>query len=411
MRKRIVIVGAGFGGVAVALQLGRRLKPDEAEIVLVDRFGYHTLRPKLPQALGGRIACAVRVPVAPLLAGLPVRVTTHEVTAIDPAARRVEWEGGGLDADVLVLAMGAEIRPPQRLLAPGQEALSVWSFDQACGIRRRLQFLLAARGRGRPVDLSVAVVGGGFVGVEVAAEIQSRLRRALGPEADGLVRLVEAQPRLLPRLSPWAARAAARHLQRLGVEVTTGAAVEQADGTGLRLADGRSVEAGTVIWTIGSLRAPAVLAEAGLTDETGRVPVTAELAVPGYDGLFALGDCAYVPELGPEASEPSAHRAETQARVVARNVVARLRGRAEVRWRPGRNIYLLGLGPNWGLLEAGRLLRMQGWLPAALKEAVMLRHLWGLGGWALLRRGVGPVVVDSVMPARWERDPLPDGAL
>lgn len=411
MRQRIVIAGAGFGGLTVARLLSRWLDPAEAEIVLVEGSGYHTLRPKLPQAVGGRIACAVRVPLAAILGATPVQVLTRQVARIDPAAHRLEWEDGSIEADVLVLALGAEAAVPDGLASPPEAALALWSFDQACALRRRLQFLMAARQRGRPVDLSVAVVGGGFVGVEVAAELQGRLNRSLGDRARGLVCLVEAANRLLPRLSPWASAAAARRLQHLGVRILTGSAVERVEPGSLHLAGGRSLEAGSVVWAAARLLAPRVLREAGLVDTTGRVPVAPTLEVPGFPGVFALGDCAYVPGHGPAAAEPSAHRAETQAWTAAHNVRAALRGQPPAAVRPRRNLYLLGLGPGWALLDAGPGLRLQGPLPALLKEAVMLRHLHGLGGWRLLRRALGPVVADALLPGRWEHEPLPDGSL
>ena len=411
MRKRIVIAGAGFAGLTVARLVSRWLDPSEAEIVLVEGSGYHTLRPKLPQAVGGRIACAVRVPLPAVLGASPVQLVSRSIARVDPAAHRLEWEDGGIEADVLVLALGAEAAAPEGIASSAEAALPLWSFDQACALRRRMQFLMAARQRGRPADLSVAVVGGGFVGVEVAAELQARLNRALGERARGLVRLVEAAPRLLPRLSPWASAAAAHRLQRLGVQVVTGSQVERVEPGLLHLRGGQSLPAGTVVWAAAHLTAPRLLREAGLVDTTGRVPVAPTLEVPGFPGVFALGDCAYVPGHGPAAAEPSAHRAETQAWAAAHNVRAAVRGRPLAAARPRRNLYLLALGPGWGLLDGGPGLRLQGRLPALLKEAVMLRHLHGLGGWGLLRRAVGPVVADALRPGRWEQEPLPDGAL
>lgn len=411
MGKRVVIAGAGFGGLRVAKLLDRWLKPGEAEVVLVDRTPYHTLRPKIPQSIGGRIPCAVRIPVTAALSGTAVRFAVHEIARIDPQARRIEWDGGAVSGDVLVLALGAEVEVPERLLEAPDAALPVWSFDQACAVRRRVQLLTAAAHRGRPVDVSVLVVGGGFVGVEVAAELQGRLARSGGPAWRGKVTLLEREPRILPRLSPWASRAAARHLQRIGVRVVTGAEVSRVGAGHVRLADGQAFEAGTVIWAAGRIRAPRVLAEAGMTDATRRVPVMRTLESAAFPGVFALGDSAYVVDDDPRLAEPSAHRAELQALTVARNVLAQLRGRPLVCHRPTRNVYLLGLGPGFGLLDAGPGLRLHGHLPALLKEAILVRYLWGLGGWPLVRRALGPVVVDSLVRARWEREPLPDGAV
>jgi NADH dehydrogenase len=240
--------------------------------------------------------------------------------------------------------------------------------------------------------------------------VQARLVRLYGARKVPVVTLVEAHTRVLPRLSDWAGRVATRRLSALGVRVLTGVMATQIAGGHVGLDDGRAPSAGTVIWAGGNIQAPHLAAASGLADATGRIPVTGALEAGRYPGVFALGDCAYHVDRGVDGCEPSAHRAEEEATTVARNIIARLTGRRVVPHRPSRDLYLLGLGPGYGVLEAGSL-RAAGWGPSVLKELVMARHLLQAGGWRVLRAASPRVVLDPLQAIRWETNPLPDGVV
>jgi NADH:ubiquinone reductase (H+-translocating) len=408
--RRVVIVGAGYAGLRLARLLDGWAWRHPVDVTLIDRAPFHTLRPRLPLAVGGRVACAAHVPLAGLLADTRVRVLTRDVTGIDPAAHRVTWEGGTCDADALVLAFGGGPRVPADLADDPGAVLPIWELDQACGIRRRVQFLAGAARERRPVDANVLVIGGGFLGVEVAAEVQARLERLYDRRAHPVVILVERRPRLLPRLSAWAGRKAAARLSRLGVEVLTGVSAVRVAGGRVHVEGSGSLSAGTVVWAGGNIQAPAVAAACGLTDATGRIPVTPALELDGHAGVFALGDCAYRPTTDDRESEPSAHRAELQAATAIRNIAARLDGGRMAAHRPRRNVYVLGLGPGYGLVEAGPV-RAAGPGLSMLKDLVAARHLAQAGGAGVLRRALPRVVLDGFRPAAWDQVPLADGVV
>ncbi|HEX6971832.1 MAG TPA: FAD-dependent oxidoreductase, partial [Limnochordia bacterium] len=379
--ERVVVLGGGFGGLRAAQRLARRTKRDDMEIVLIDRSAYHTLRPKLPQAIGGRIACAVHLPFTEVLAGTGIRFIQADITAIDPDRRRVAWKDGELEADALIVALGGEAAPGASVTGAAEHALPVWSFDQACAIRRRIAFMAELERRGRAVNNHVVIIGGGFVGTEIAAEVRLRLRR-LGSR--GTTTLIEQADRLLPRLSERAGKTVERRLAELGVRVLTGVKVASVEAEGVMLSDGRRLPAATVIWA-GGVRGAGLLAKCGLTDATGRVPVLPTLESIVYPGIWAIGDCAYVVGRPASAAEPSAHRAEREAKTAAANVAAYLRGQPQRIHPEEANKYLLGLGPGYGVLEAPPLPILAGRIAAWLKEFVMIRHVFSLGGWRLVR--------------------------
>ena len=408
--RRVIVVGGGYAGLRVARLLDRRTWRHPVEVVLVDRAPFHTLRPRLPQAIGGRIPCAVHLSIEALLSGTRVRVLTHDVEVVDPAARRVVWGGGALDADALVLAFGGRPHLPEGLADDPTAVLPVWQVDAACGLRRRVQFIAGAAREGRAVDGRVVVIGGGFVGVEVAAELQARLGRLYDPHARPPVILVHRRHRLLPRLSRWAGDVAASRLSALGVEVLAGYSAVRVDGRRVDLDGGGSLDAGTIVWAGDGIEAPLVAAASGLSDATGRIPVTGALEVKRYPGVFAIGDCAYRAGEGSGEAEPSAHRAELQAATAARNVAARLDGGKIIAHHPSRNVYALGLGPGYGLVEVGAV-RTAGRGLSIAKDLVTARHLAQAGGWRALRAALPPAVLTGWRPADWDAAPLADGAV
>lgn len=402
----VAVLGGGFAGLKAALILDRQLQPHEARVVLVDQSPYHTLRPKLPQAVGGRIACAVHVPFAEITAGKNIRFVQDAITALDPTGPRVELEQGELQADYLLIALGGES------LAPSPELMPAWTFGQACAIRMALGAQAEAARAGETVDTNVIVVGGGFVGVEVAAEIQHKLQRTGAVARGAGTILIEAEDRLLPRLPAQAGELARQRLEQLGVQIKTSVTVDGAEPGRVMLADGGSVAAGTLIWA-GGVGPAGPVARSPLADSTGMAPVDEFLRSVDQPRVYVAGDCGYV--VGDHANsetrtyEPSAHRAEAQAAVAAANILADLKGGTPTAYRPGPHKYLLGLGPGYGILAKGSGSVRGGLMPSLIKEVVMLKHLREIGGSALVRKTMHPVTGMALRSKHWDGPPLHEG--
>ncbi|HEY5006449.1 MAG TPA: FAD-dependent oxidoreductase, partial [Caulobacteraceae bacterium] len=287
-RPRVVVVGAGFGGLAAA----RALAHVPAEVVVLDAKNHHTFQPLLYQVATAALSPAsIAWPIRHLLkTQANAQVLMCLATGVDPTAHQVLTEAGPIAYDQLVIAAGAAHsyfgHDPWEPFAPGLKTL-----EDALGIRRRIlsafeRAELAGPGKATPDLTAFVIVGGGPTGVELAGAIAEIARDALKSEfrhidpAMARIVLVEAGPRILPTFPESLAADAARRLARYGVEIMTGATVVDIDATGVTLEHG-GIAATTVLWAAG-VRAGALTAGLpGEHDRAGRARVLANLSLPG----------------------------------------------------------------------------------------------------------------------------------
>jgi NADH:quinone reductase (non-electrogenic) len=334
---RIVVAGAGYAGLHVALRLTGKLRNHPmTELTLVDRHDYHQVVTELPRVAGGtRAADAVRIPLQDTLAK-EVRFVRTEINGFDLAGRRLLTGAGPIGWRWLVLALGSR---PNDFAIPGlaQRALSVYSASDAeqvwVAVSNALDAAAAATGPGEQRRLATVVVGGGgATGVELAGELAEVLPQVasshgLAPDRPA-VQLVEAGPTILAGSSPQLIGKASKILSDLGVQVRTNAAIAAATDEGFQLKDGELVEGGVFVWA-GGVKAPELVANSALpTGHNGRVKVDQYLRVLDQPGVYAAGDLASVtdPRSG-HVLPPLAQIALEEGETVARNLDAELEGR------------------------------------------------------------------------------------
>ncbi|TPG11574.1 NAD(P)/FAD-dependent oxidoreductase [Rhodanobacter glycinis] len=335
---RVVILGGGFGGMAVA----RRLAGASVQVTLVDRRNHHLFQPLLYQVATASLAApSIAAPLRQILRGQRnLTILLDEVTGIDLAARQVQCAHGLLDYDVLVVATGATHayfgHDEWERFAPGLKTL-----DDAFLIRRRV--LLAFEHAERETDparrqswLNFVVVGGGSTGVELAGTLIELARHTLSRDfrhsdpRRASVRLIEAGPRLLPAFDPALSDRARQQLEHLGVEVHTGVAVTGIDANGVKLGE-RRLSARTVLWAAGVAASPVGRLLGTALDRAGRVQVLPDLSLPGHPEVFVIGDLAGLEQLNGKPVPGVAPAAKQMGQHVGTMIRARLQGSDERR--------------------------------------------------------------------------------
>ena len=336
MAWNVVIAGGGFGGAYAARELERVMPRQSARLVLVNDVNFLLYTPFLPEAAAGTLEPRhVVTPLRDMLRRTYLRIGA--ITAHDPAARTVELctHEGELETlryDQLVLALGSVSR---LLPVPGLErAIGFKSLADAIWLRNHVvETLEAANASEHPAQrseqLTYIFVGGGYAGVEALAELQDFAVDAMDRYPRARLHgmnwiLVEAQDRILPETDPDLAEYALHELRGRGIDVRMGTRLEDLGEGAARLSTGETIPTRTVVWTTGVAPHPSLQSLSVPLDDRGRVPVDETLRVRGLQSVWALGDCAAVPDPTGGVSPATAQHAIRQGRTVGRNVAAAL---------------------------------------------------------------------------------------
>lgn len=335
--KNLVIVGGGFAGITLAQQLEHRL-PRDWKLTLISQENFITFNPLLPEVVGASILPGHVI--------APHRQMIHcsnvcmaQVTEVDYDAKAVHHLGEGsgvIRFDQLVLACGTNANL-DLVKGMAQHALPLKTLGDALFLRNRIvsrleQADLQPDDAARRWLTTFVVIGGGFSGVETAGELVDFLHASLRyyrriNRDDLRVVLLHGQNRLLPELSASLGQFAYRAMHMNGLDVRLEARASRIDDRGVTLDSGEIIAAGTVICTIGTTP-NTLVTDSPLPKERGRIKVDADMSVPGFPGIWALGDCAAVPnQKDGKVSPPTAQFADRQARQLAVNIAASLRGR------------------------------------------------------------------------------------
>ena len=337
----VVIIGAGFGGLAAA----RGLRNAPVEVVVIDRANHHTFQPLLYQvATAGLSAPQIASPIRHILRSQKnARVLLAEAISVDTAAKRVVLVDGEVEFDYLIVAAGLT-HSYFGNNAWAEHAPGLKTLDDALEIRRRI--LLAFERAERESDaakraawLTFVVIGGGPTGVELAGTLAEIARHTLTEEfraidpARARVLLLEGSSRILNTYPEVLSEKATRQLQKLGVEVRVDALVSNVDGEGATINAGlrnrEQIRSRTVLWAAGVQATALAKTLPGPHDRAGRLLVTPTLQLPDADSVFVIGDLASVTQDG-KPVPGVAYAAKQMGTYVAHEIAQRLRyGAAE----------------------------------------------------------------------------------
>jgi NADH dehydrogenase len=420
---RVVIVGAGFGGLTAA----KALNGKPFDVTVIDQHNYHLFQPLLYQvATAGLSPAEIASPIRAILSREQnVNVMLGKVSGVDTARREVLAEGRRIPYNTLILATGAQHayfgHDDWAAHAPGLKTI-----DDATYIRRRI--LLAFEKAETEPDaaerarlLNFVIVGGGATGVEMAGAIAELANRALAADFRSIdprsarIILVEAAPRLLTPFDPSLSEAAKKSLEQLGVEVRLGAAVTALDAAGVSMGAER-IEARTVIWGAGVTASPAGSWIGAEMDRAGRVKILPDLSVPGHPDIFVIGDTALLDGADGKPLPGVAPVAKQQGQYVARLLIARQQGKAEKPFRYRDFGALATIGRSRAVVQIGGL-KIKGFIAWLLWSVAHIYFLIGFRNrlivatnwlWNYVTFQRGTRLITGLTGARMEDMPLPD---
>lgn len=410
MNRSIVILGAGFGGLACAREISRRAGKEACKVTVVDHARYHVFTPLLYEVATGFIEhenlgtsrllmSGVTVGNAELTARWGVDFIVDDVEGVDWERRRVKLRrGAAMPFDTLIIALGAEVNY-YGIEGMAEHAMTLKNVRDADRLRQRIHDTLHKKERGLDDKLDIVIGGGGATGVELAAELTMFLKRHmlkghLKPE-DFSISIIEATPRVLGALPKELSGYAADRLRSLGIRLDLDTCVKKVERARVTIAprplkpgesndallcdfrgeSEKQVEADAIVWT-GGIRGSSALEKLGLPlDSRGkRLEVGPTLEVPGKKDVFAIGDAALLMDPATKLPVPwLAQAATAHGQVVAKTVISRLAGGSDAEYRFREYPVIVPLGGKCAIAKVGGL-TLKGWLGWLLKEFANLRY-------------------------------------
>lgn len=360
---KVVIVGAGFGG----LEAAKALRRAPVDVIVIDRNNHHCFQPLLYQVATAALSPAdIAWPIRHILRDQAnAAVLMEEITGVDPQRKVLRTNVGEVPYDILVLATGAIHsyfgRDEWAEYAPGLKRI-----EDATRIRRSILIAFERAEISTDADerrrlLTFAIVGGGATGVEMAGAIAEIAWQTLAADFRRIdprsahITLIEAGSRLLPAFPPEQSDYARHTLMRAGVTVMTDTMVTKCDSHGVDLSSGR-LDAGTIIWAAGVTASPAARWLGAQADRAGRAKVNPDLSLPGHPDIFVIGDTAAINDAKGRLVPGIAPAAKQMGQYVAKVITARVTGRTAP--APFRYMHLgelATIGRHAAVVKLGRL--------------------------------------------------------
>nr|WP_173391081.1 NAD(P)/FAD-dependent oxidoreductase [Robertmurraya massiliosenegalensis] len=398
-KQKIVILGAGYGGLMTATRLQKAVGVNEVDIQLVNKHDYHYETTWLHEASAGTMHHdRVRYDIKDVIDRNKVEFIKGTVEQINTAENKVILKEGELPYDYLVVAVGSEAET-FGIKGLKEHAFTIVNVNAARQIREHIEYQFATynnEAEKKDERLTIVVGGAGFTGIEFLGELANRVPELcreydIDPHKVKII-CVEAAPTVLPGFDPELVNYAVAHLEKKGVTFMIGSAVKEATETGIIVGKGEDeveeIKAGTVVWAAG-VRGSSIIEKSGFEAMRGRVKVQPDLRAPGHDNIFIIGDSSLI--INEEINRPyppTAQIAMQQGVTCAKNLVALIRGKEELEsFTPDIKGTVCSLGEDDAIGVAfGK--KMTGGTASFMKKVIDNRSLYMIGGPSLvLKKG------------------------
>lgn len=391
---RIVILGAGYGGLMAAKGLAKELNENEADITLVNQNGYHYITTKLHEpAAGTAHHDHARISIPSIIDSNRIKFVRDCVTGIHLDKKVVQLKNNdSLLYDYLVIGLGSV---PETFGIRGllENSYSIRNINSVRIIRQHMEYMFSRYALEKRQELITIVVGGaGFTGIEYVGELVDRMPELCHDYDIPLEKVriinIEAAPSVLPGFDQELVDYAVKYLESKGVEFIVNTPIEECTEDGVILKGGREIKAATVVWT-GGVRGNKLVEDSGIETMRGRVKVDRYLQAPGYDQIYVIGDCSLVfPDENSRPYPPTAQMSMQQGKYLGRELAKVVRGgkmEQPFEYKPKGTVASLGRKEAIGVVGDRKII---GGTAALIKKFIEIRWLFLLGGVSLvLRKG------------------------
>lgn len=393
-KKKIVVLGAGYGGVLTAKKLAKKFKKDSnVEITLIDKNPYHTLLTELHEVAAGRVSeDSIKIDLKKILANRKVDVVLDEITDLDFKNKVLKSKNNKYEYDYLVVGTGSK---PAYFGIPGAEEYTkkLWSYEDAVNLKEHIlqMFRKASQETNkakREKMLTFVVVGGGFTGIEMAGELgewKERLCKDFNiDKSEVKLYVVDALPKILSIFPNSLIEKAENRLKKLGIEIITSASISEVSKTSVKIADKGNIDTYTVVWAAGVEGADII--EKMELEQKGRKRILTndKLQSVDYENVYIVGDnIFYIPE-GEERPVPQmVENAESSAPLIAHNIFADLKGGEKMSYKPKFHGAMVCIGGRYGIAHVGnpgKFFGVSGFFAMFIKHFINLVYFFQVAG-------------------------------
>lgn len=389
MATNIVIVGAGFAGVAATKKLAKTFKKDSSvSITLIDKHSYLTYLTELHEVAASRVEPdAIKLDLQRVFARQKnVQLLTDNVVSIDHANKKVIAENNTLEYDYLVLAMGGE---PNDFGVPGvkDNAFTLWSMEDAERLRDHIEDVVKRASNEHNVVtrralLTFVIVGGGFTGVEMVGEINEHFDHLANlyklDRNEFSAYLVEATPNILQMVTEKEREKTMKYMQKVGIIVSLNDGIQSVDADGVKLASGNRIQTYTTIWTAG-VQANSDTKDFGMEKaRANRLVANEYMEAKGYDNTYVVGDLVYFedPTHNSAPTPQIVQAAEQTGETAAENIIASIKGTEKHVYKGKYDGFMVSIGSRYGVAYLMDKFHLSGFLAMLMKHMVNLLYFF-----------------------------------